>query len=202
MFNHLVNIKSCRVLCTAGRPSKCHTGAQQGQLEEIDREELRRKVRERLKRAEKVRRRGEEGERVRRRRDGGANLGQLAIVGDVLKSREECGGRVNLGLKVDEMELREEIVRRREKRAGEEESDGNVGGQRLVGGPAVNLRARQTSSAPNQLDNLGLSILGEEGGRRGSTSSPIQLATIHEPDEEQGREREPEVVIRVTDLCE
>ena len=175
MFNHLINIKSCRVLCTAGRPSKCHTGAQEGQ----------------------------EGERVRRRRDGGANLGQLAIVGDVLKSREECGGRVNLGLKVDEMELREEIVRRREKRAGEEESDGNVGSQRLVGGPAVNLRARQTSSsAPNQLDNLGLSILGEEGGRRGSTSSPIQLATIHEPDEEQGREREPEVVIRVTDLCE
>ena len=96
------------MLCTAGRPSKCHTAGpqqQDWQQEEIEREELRRKVRERLKRAEKVRRRGEEGERVRRRRgDGGANL---AILGDLV----DGGGRVNLGLRVDEIELREEIVR-------------------------------------------------------------------------------------------
>ena len=163
-------------------------------------EELRRKVRERLARAEKVRRRGEEGERVRRRRgEGGA--GQLAILGDLVERREEPdgGGRVNLGLRVDEMELREEIVRR-EKRMEDRERVRQA-----------SVRVRQC--APIQLENL--SISGEEvqvqvrgrSCRRGSTarSSPTQqqLATIHEPDHEVvGREEEPEVVIRVTDLCE
>ena len=164
-------------------------------------EELRRKVRERLARAEKVRRRGEEGERVRRRRRGEGGAGQLAILGDLVERREEpdCGGRVNLGLRVDEMELREEIVRR-EKRMEDRERVRQA-----------SVRVRQC--APIQLENL--SISGEEvqvqvrgrSCRRGSTarSSPTQqqLATIHEPDHEVvGREEEPEVVIRVTDLCE
>ena len=158
-------------------------------------------MRERLARAEKVRRRGEEGERVRRRRgEGGA--GQLAILGDLVERREEPdgGGRVNLGLRVDEMELREEIVRR-EKRMEDRERVRQA-----------SVRVRQC--APIQLENLSI-ISGEEvqvqvrgrSCRRGSTarSSPTQqqLATIHEPDHEVvGREEEPEVVIRVTDLCE
>ena len=170
-------------------------------------EELRRKVRERLARAEKVRRRGEEGERVRRRRRGEGGASQLAILGDLVERREEPdgGGRVNLGLRVDEMELREEIVRR-EKRM--EDSGGKADRERVR---QASVRVRQC--APIQLENL--SISGEEvqvqvrgrSCRRGSTarSSPTQqqLATIHEPDDEVvGREGDPEVVIRVTDLCE
>ena len=178
-------------------------------------EELRRKVRERLKRAEKVRRRGEEGERVRRRRrrEGGPAI----LEEDLVEMREEPdggGGRVNLGLRVDEMELREEIVRR-ERRMEESERE-------RQGKQVSSVRARQSScsGAAVQLENL--SILGEEPpllrgrSRRGSTArssqSPIsQLATIHErgcdPGEratihEREREGEPEVVIRVTDLCE
>ena len=165
-------------------------------------EELRRKVRERLARAEKVRRRGEEGERVRRRRRGEGGAGQLAILGDLVERRKEpdAGGRVNLGLRVDEMELREEIVRR-EKRMEDRERVRQA-----------SVRVRQC--APIQLENLSV-ISGEEvqvqvrgrSCRRGSTarSSPTQqqLATIHEPDHEVvGREEEPEVVIRVTNLCE
>ena len=169
-------------------------------------EELRRQVRERLKRAEKVRRRGEEGERVRRRR------GNLAILGDDVVERREVepdgGGQVNLGLRVDEMELREEIVEKRKKRIGGEEE----------GRGKERMRVRQSSSAPpavQQLDNLSIlgDDLGQRRGRRGSTarSSPTQLATIHEPEEEEGGRDlvgdgswggEPEVVIRVTDLCE
>ena len=92
-------------------------------------EELRRKVRERLKRAEKVRRRGEEGERVRRRRrrEGGPAI----LEEDLVEMREEPdggGGRVNLGLRVDEMELREEIVRR-ERRMEESERERQGGRQ-------------------------------------------------------------------------
>ena len=156
---------------------------------------MRRKVRERLKRAEKVRRRGEEGERVRRRR----REGGLAILGDVAERREEPdgGGRINFGLRVDEMELREEVVRREKRMEERGESEGKAERERHVG-------VRQSScSALVQLD-CNLSILGEEGqrgrSRRGSTarSSPTPLATIHE----RGREGEPEVVIRVTDLCE
>ena len=182
-------------------------------------EELRRKVRERLKRAEKVRRRGEEGERVRRRR---RREGGLAILEeDVVERREEPdggGGRVNLGLRVDEMELREEIVRR-ERRMEKSERERQGGRQ------VSSVRARQSSCSGGAVQLENLSILGEEPAllrgrsRRGSTarSSPTQLATIHErgcdPGDratihervtvhERGREGEPEVVIRVTDLCE
>ena len=193
------------MLCTAGRPSKCHTaGPEQEKLEEIDLDELRRQVRERLKRAEKVRRRGEEGERVRRRR------GNLAILGDEVERREvepDGGGRVNLGLRVDEMELREEIVEKRKRRIGGEEE----------GRGKERMRVKQSSRpAVQQLDNLSIlgDDLGQRRGRRGSTarSSPTQLATIHEPGEEEGGRDlvgdrrswggEPGVVIRVTDLCE
>ena len=151
-------------------------------------------MRERLERAEKVRKRGEEGERVRRRR----REGGLAILAE-RREESDGGGRVNLGLRVDEMELREEIVSREKRMEERGESEGERVRQ-------VSVRARQSScSAPVQLENL--SILGDEGpqqrgrSRRGSTtarSSPTQLATIHE----RGREGEPEVVIRVTDLCE
>ena len=159
---------------------------------------MRRKVRERLKRAEKVRKRGEEGERVRRRR----REGGLAILAE-RREESDGGGRVNLGLRVDEMELREEIVSREKRMEERGESEGKEERERVR---QVSVRARQSScSAPVQLENL--SILGDEGqqqrgrSRRGSTtarSSPTQMATIHE----RGREGEPEVVIRVTDLCE
>ena len=149
-------------------------------------------MRERLKRAEKVRKRGEEGERVRRRR----REGGLAILAE-RREESDGGGRVNLGLRVDEMELREEVERREKRMEERGESEGKAERERHVG-------VRQSScSAPVQLD-CNLSILGEEGqrgrSRRGSTarSSPTPLATIHE----RGREGEPEVVIRVTDLCE
>ena len=161
-------------------------------------------MRARIKRAEMVRRRGEEEEeeRVRRRR---AHLGR----------HQGGGGHVNLGLRVDEMELRE-------RRPGEETREvvgsstvkaggGNLRGRRGSG------RSRQSNITPaQQQESLGVSVLGEESqrGRSRRGSSPSQLATIHEPGEEHlGREEqslelvgrggvvEPEVVIRVTDLC-
>ena len=152
-----------------------------------------------------VRRRGEEEEeeRVRRRR---AHLGR--------QEQQGGGGQVNLGLRVDEMELRE-------RRLGEETREvvgssslkaGGTGGRRRGSG-----RSRQSNVTPaQQQENLGVAILGEESqrGRSRRGSSPSQLATIHEPGEEHlGREEqslelvarggvvEPEVVIRVTDLC-
>ena len=95
------------------------------------------------------------------------------------------------------MELREEIVRR-EKRMEDRERVRQA-----------SVRVRQC--APIQLENLSI-ISGEEvqvqvrgrSCRRGSSpTQQQQLATIHEPDHEVvGREEEPEVVIRVTDLCE
>ena len=77
-------------------------------------------MRARIKRAEMVRRRGEEEEeeRVRRRR---AHLGR--------QEEQGGGGQVNLGLRVDEMELREEIVEKRKKRIGGEE--GGRGKERM-----------------------------------------------------------------------
>ena len=163
-------------------------------------------MRARIKRAEMVRRRGEEEEeeRVRRRR---AHLGR--------QEQQEGWGQVNLGLRVDEMELREgqlgeetsELVRSSSVKAG----GGKLRGRRGSG------RSRLNNITPaQQQENLGVAILGEESqrGRSRRGSSPSQLATIHEPGEEHlGREEqslelvgrggvvEPEVVIRVTDLC-
>ena len=153
-----------------------------------------------------VRRRGEEEEeeRVRRRR---AHLGR--------QEQQGGGGQVNLGLRVDEMELRE-------RRLGEETRE--VVGSSSVKAGGGNLRGRRGSgrsrlsniTPAQQQENLGVAILGEESqrGRSRRGSSPSQLATIHEPGEEHlGREEqslelvgrggvvEPEVVIRVTDLC-
>ena len=163
-------------------------------------------MRARIKRAEMVRRRGEEEEeeRVRRRR---AHLGR--------QEQQGGGGQVNLGLRVDEMELRErqlgeetrEVVGSSSVKAG----GGSLRGRRGSG------RSRQSNITPaQQQESLGVAILGEESqrGRSRRGSSPSQLATIHEPGEEHlGREEqsldlvgrggvaEPEVVIRVTDLC-
>ena len=177
-------------------------------------------MRARIKRAEMVRKRGEEEEeeRVRRRR---AHLGR--------QEHQGGGGHVNLGLRVDEMELRErrlgeetrEVVRSSSVKAG----GGNLRGRRGSGSG----RSRQSNITPaQQQESLGVSVLGEESqrGRSRRGSSPSQLATIHEPGEEHlgreehlereehlGREEqslvlvgrggvvEPEVVIRVTDLC-
>ena len=160
-------------------------------------------MRARIKRAEMVRRRGEEEERVRRRR---AHLGR--------QEQQGGGGQVNLGLRVDEMELRE-------RRLGEEtrevvgSSSVKAGGGSLRGRRGSG-RSRQSNITPAQQESLGVAIIGEESqrGRSRRGSSPSQLATIHEPGEEHlGREEqsldlvgrggvaEPEVVIRVTDLC-